>query len=137
VRRDSYEHQEFKSSRVQGVGAKISEPSSHKNNSNKMIKKIEINEDVIKAVKNGKYVEGSVRIDAETGQLTFRAFNRKKTKHQKDKLICELETGWLKESAQRVKFFSSVKKSVGTKIIHSAMERDLNEGFFQMRMVKH
>ncbi len=102
-----------------------------------MIKKIEINEDVIKKVKKGKYVDGSLRIDAETGQLTFRAYNRKYRGRKPDKLICELETGWLKESAQRVKFFSSVKKSVGTKIIHSAMERDLNEGFFQMRMVKH
>ena len=92
-----------------------------------MIKKIEINSDVIKAVKNGKYVEGSLRIDAETGQLTFKAYNRQ-SRRQKDKLICELETGWLKESAQRVKFFSSVKKTIPTSNIRMAMSRDMYEG---------
>ena len=92
-----------------------------------MIKKIEINSDVIVAVKNGKYVEGSLRIDAETGQLTFKAYNRQ-SRRQKDKLICELETGWLKESAQRVKFFSSVKKSIPISNIRMAMSRDMYEG---------
>jgi len=93
-----------------------------------MIKKIEINSDVIEAVKNGKYVEGSLRIDAETGQLTFRAYNRKERRRQPDILICETETGWLKESAQRVKFFSSVKKTIPTSNIRMAMSRDMYEG---------
>ena len=97
-----------------------------KNQLRKMIKKIEINSDVIKAVKNGKYVEGSLRIDVETGQLTFKAFNRTCPKHRKDTLICETETGWLKESAQRLKFFSSVKKSIGDGRVYKAMKQDLN-----------
>ena len=94
-----------------------------------MIKKIEINSDVIKAVKNGKYVEGSLRIDVETGQLTFKAFNRTCPKHRKDTLICETETGWLKESAQRLKFFSSVKKSLGNTRIHKIIKTDLDFAF--------
>ena len=97
-----------------------------KNQLRTMIKKIEINSDVIKAVKNGKYVEGSLRIDVETGQLTFKAFNRTCPKHRKDILICETETGWLKESAQRLKFFSSVKKSIGDGRVYKAMKQDLN-----------
>ena len=92
-----------------------------------MIKKIEINSEVIKNVKKGKCIDGSIRIDAETGQLTFKAYNRQ-SRRQKDKLICELETGWLKESAQRVKFFSSVKKSIPTSNIRMAMSRDMYEG---------
>ena len=91
-----------------------------------MIKKIEINSDVIEAVKNGKYVEGSLRIDAETGQLTFKAYNRKERRRQPDTLICETETGWLKESAKRLKFFSSVKKSIGDGRVYKAMKQDLN-----------
>ena len=91
-----------------------------------MIKKIEINSDVIEAVKNGKYVEGSLRIDAETGQLTFKAYNRKERCRQPDTLICETETGWLKESAKRLKFFSSVKKSIGDGRVYKAMKQDLN-----------
>ena len=92
-----------------------------------MIKKIFIQDDVIKNVKKGKCIDGSIRIDAETGQLTFKAYNRQ-SRRQKDKLICELETGWLKESAQRVKFFSSVKKTIPTSNIRMAMSRDMYEG---------
>ncbi len=91
-----------------------------------MIKKIFIQDDVIKNVKKGKCIDGSIRIDAETGQLTFRAYNRKKRHRQPDILICETETGWLKESAKRLKFFSSVKKSIGDGRVYKAMKQDLN-----------
>ena len=91
-----------------------------------MIKKIEINSEVIKNVKKGKCIDGSIRIDAETGQLTFRAYNRKERHRQPDILICETETGWLKESAKRLKFFSSVKKSIGDGRVYKAMKQDLN-----------
>ncbi len=102
-----------------------------------MIKKIEINEDVIKKVKKGKYVEGSLRIDAETGQLTFRAWNRRPRNKKPDKLICELETGWLKESAQRVKFFSSVKKSLSVSRVYQAMDDDLFEAMQNLKVVRN
>ena len=91
-----------------------------------MIKKIFIQDDVIKNVKKGKCIDGSIRIDAVTGQLTFRAYNRKKRHRQPDILICETETGWLKESAKRLKFFSSVKKSIGDGRVYKAMKQDLN-----------
>ena len=91
-----------------------------------MIKKIFIQDDVIKNVKKGKCIDGSIRIDAVTGQLTFRAYNRKERRRQPDTLICETETGWLKESAQRLKFFSSVKKSIGDGRVYKAMKQDLN-----------
>jgi len=102
-----------------------------------MIKKIEINDDVIKKVKKGKYVEGSLRIDAETGQLTFRAWNRQPRNKKPDKLICELETGWLKESAQRVKFFSSVKKSLSVSRVYQAMDDDLFEAMQNLKVVRN
>ena len=91
-----------------------------------MIKKIEINSEVIKNVKKGKCIDGSIRIDAVTGQLTFRAYNRKYRGKKPDTLICETETGWLKESAKRLKFFSSVKKSIGDGRVYKAMKQDLN-----------
>lgn len=92
-----------------------------------MIKKIFIQEEVIKNVKKGKYVEGSLRIDAETGQLTFRAYNRKERRRHPDILICETATGWLKESAQRLKFFSSVKKTLSVNKVYQTMDYDLLE----------
>ena len=94
-----------------------------------MIKKIFIQDDVIKNVKKGKCIDGSLRIDAETGQLTFKAYNRKYRGKKPDTLICETETGWLKESAQRLKFFSSVKKSLGNTRIHKIIKTDLDFAF--------
>ena len=93
-----------------------------------MIKKIFIQDEIVKNVKKGKYVDGSLHFNKETGQLTFRAFNHSKRAKRPDTLICETETGWLKESAQRVKFFSSVKKTIPTSNIRMAMSRDMYEG---------
>lgn len=101
-----------------------------------MIKKIFIQDEVIKNVKKGVYVEGSLRIDAETGQLTFRAFNRRSPKYRKDTLICETATGWLKESAQRLKFFSSVKKTLSTSKVYQVMDEDLFEAMQVLKGVK-
>ena len=101
-----------------------------------MIKKIFIADEVIKKVKKGKYVEGSLRIDAETGQLTFRAYNRKERRRLPDILICETATGWLKESAQRLKFFSSVKKTLSTSKVYQVMDEDLFEAMHVLKEVK-
>ena len=63
-----------------------------------MIKKIEINTDVLKKVRNGKYVEGSVRIDATTGKLTSVAYNRiSRNQKRRDIMITPSEPGWLKD----------------------------------------
>ena len=101
-----------------------------------MIKKIFIEDEVIRNVKNGKYVEGSLRIDAETGQLTFRAYNRRERRRKPDILICETETGWLKESAQRLKFFSSVKKTLSASKVHDVMDDDLFDAMQVLKEVK-
>ena len=92
-----------------------------------MKKTIELTKETYAGIENNKKVPGVIYLDHETGRLVFKAFNRNK-KRAKDKLICELETGWLKESAQRVKFFSSVKKSIPTSNIRMAMSRDMYEG---------
>ena len=98
-----------------------------KNQLRKMKKTIELTKETYAGIENNKKVPGVIYLDHETGRLVFKAFNRNK-KRAKDKIICELETGWLKESAQRVKFFSSVKKSIPTSNIRMAMSRDMYEG---------
>ena len=92
-----------------------------------MIKKIFIQDEIVKNVKKGKYVDGSLYFNKETGELSFRAFNHSKRAKKPDTLICETETGWLKESAQRLKFFSSVKKSLSVNRVYKAMDNDLFE----------
>jgi hypothetical protein len=93
-----------------------------------MIKKIEINDDVIKAAKSGKCVDGSVRIDAETGKLTFRAWNRKTPKNgDRGRIIMRTEHGWVKESKERIKTYESVPKELGKRRISAILERDMYE----------
>ena len=98
-----------------------------KNQLRKMKKTIELTKETYAGIENNKKVPGVIYLDHETGRLVFKAFSRNK-KRPKDKIICEMETGWLKESAQRVKFFSSVKKTIPTSNIRMAMSRDMYEG---------
>ena len=77
----------------------------------------------------GKSVEGSLHRDELTGKITFRAYVRKSKDEgyvKPERIIALTETGWLKESAQRIKFYSSVKKTVGAVKVTCAMKRDLD-----------
>ena len=91
-----------------------------------MKKSVEFSKETIAVIESKKRIAGEMIIDQVSGVLTFKMFNRGKRK--KDILVAELESGWLKESPTRMKFFSSVKKSVGTKHIRNAMNRDLTAG---------
>ena len=51
----------------------------------KMIKKIEISEETLKSLKNGKCVEGSIHIEKESGKIVFKAWNRKSPKSSKNR----------------------------------------------------
>ena len=90
-----------------------------------MKKFIAIEEEVLVRLVEGKYVEGSLHRDQWTGVITFNAWVRKSPKHPKDRVICQLENGWLKESAERIKFFNSVKKELGAVQVSEVMVREL------------
>ena len=92
-----------------------------------MKKFIEISEENLKAIKNGKYVEGSLHYDKEAGKIIFKSWNRKSPKNPKNRVICYHENGWLKESATRIKFYNSVKKDLGFRLVNVAMHRDLKD----------
>ena len=99
-------------------------------------KYIEIPEEILVGLAEGRYVEGSLHRDEWTGRLTFKAYNCQSQRRSKDTLVCPLETGWLKESPQRIKFYSSVKKELGVAEINNAMERDLNKAMSELFMTK-
>ena len=90
-----------------------------------MKKFIAIEEEVLVRLLEGKYVEGSLHRDKWTGVITFNAWVRKSPKHPKGRVICQLENGWLKESAERIKFFNSVKKELGAVQVSEVMAREL------------
>ena len=83
--------------------------------------------ELLKQLLNGKRVEGVLYIDPETGMLTFKAYNRTRSKHPKDRLIRMLEHGWVKESAERIKVYESVPKILGTAKVMSVLDREAGE----------
>ncbi len=83
--------------------------------------------ELLQKLVSGERVEGVLYMDQDTGKLTFKAWNRKSPKHRpKDRLICALENGWLKESPERIKFYNSVKKELGVPRITDVMVRELD-----------
>ena len=70
----------------------------------------------------GKRVEGVLYMDENTGRLTFKAYNRKPKKREKDVLVKKLPWGWVKESAKRLKVFGSFPKDLGTARVMELME---------------
>ena len=79
----------------------------------------------MKRLTEGRYGECSLHRDQQTGRLRFRAYNRSPRRKGKDRLVCQLEHGWMKESSQRIRFYSSVRKSLGWRLINLAMHREL------------
>ena len=87
-------------------------------------KYIEVPEEILIGLAEGRFVEGSLHRDKITGHIVFNAYNRKPYKRQKDKLLVSLEHGWLKESPKCIKFYCALKKSIGTARIICALERE-------------
>lgn len=75
-------------------------------------------------LKNGKHVEGVLYVDESTGNLTFKAYNRKPYKRKRDRLIQLLEHGWVKESPDRIKVYESVPKDLGTPRVLTILDRE-------------
>ena len=87
-------------------------------------KYIEIPEEILVGLAEDKFVEGSLHRDKDTGRIVFNAYRRKPYKHREDKILAMLEHGWLKESPKRIKYFCSLKKSIGTARVIAALERE-------------
>ena len=87
-------------------------------------KYIEIPEEILVGLSEGKFVEGSLHRDKTTGRIVFNAYNRKPYKRKQDKILAMLEHGWLKESPKCIKFYCALKKSIGTARIVAALDRE-------------
>ena len=98
-----------------------------------MKKFIEIPFEALERLVEGRYVEGSLHRDQYTGKIIFKAFNRKPRGRQ-DRLICQLENGWLKESPKRIKFYNSVKKELGLQMVDVVMHRELKTAMSVMEI---
>ena len=88
-------------------------------------KYIEIPEEALKSLKEGKFVEGSLHVNKNTGKIIFNAWKRKPKTSNKDRVICYHSNGWLKESENNLKFFASVNKRVGAVCACQTMDDEL------------
>ena len=91
-----------------------------------MRKFVEIPLEVMERLVEGKCVEGSLRRDEWTGKITFRAYQRQ-PRDRHERVVCQLENGWLKESPQRYKFYTSAKKTLGRRLVDVVMHRELKQ----------
>ena len=106
------------------IRPKYSEHEAFNHNSKKMMKKfVEMTEETFAGLVSGKCVKGSLRRDDVTGRVVFRAYRQ--SEPQPDRVIRQLEHGWLKESARRYKFFNSVKKEIGRRMVDVTIHREL------------
>ena len=90
-----------------------------------MRKYVEIPMEAIDRLMSDKCVEGSLRRDKQTGRIIFRAYQRQ-PRDRHERVVCQLENGWLKESPQRYKFYNSVRKDLGRRMVDVVMHRELN-----------
>ena len=68
--------------------------------------------ELLKQLLNGKYVQGVLYMDQDTGRITFKAYNRQPRSREKDVLVKKLPWGWVKESITRKKRYSSIPKDL-------------------------
>ena len=90
-------------------------------------KYIEIPEEILVGLAEGRYVEGSLHRDQWTGRLTFKAYNRQPRIREKDRLVKKLPWGWVKESMRRVKVFGSFPKNMGTARVMCLLEEHTHD----------
>ena len=87
-----------------------------------MKKYIELSDEVIARLVEGKCVEGSLRRDEWTGKVTFRPYQRLSRIRQKDRLVKKLPWGWVRESLERIKVFGSFPKDYSTAQVMGMLE---------------
>jgi len=98
---------------------------------------VEVSQEVLDAIMDGKCVEGRMRLQPSSKKILckigFATYNRK-PKGSQDKVICQLEHGWLKESPRRIKLFNSVNKELGRRMIDVVMHRELKSAMEVMEI---
>ena len=101
--------------------------SAERENFGQSVKKlILISEETVNALKQGKCVEGSIRMTPDG--ITFHAYNRKKCgSREPDKILYQTGCGHLKESRQRYRLWVSVPKAMGTCRAAGLMSQESNE----------
>ena len=86
-------------------------------------------QEIMNALMTGRIVEGRLALTTTDGgkmAIEFKAYNRKPKKRSKDRLVCYLEHGWVKESPERIKVFESLPKRLGGLKMAVALDREVD-----------
>ena len=78
--------------------------------------------DVMAKLLDSKRVEGVLFVDENTGRLTFKAYNRQSRERERDRLVKKLPWGWVRESIERIKVYTSLPKDLGTADMMSQLD---------------
>ena len=103
---------------------------THKfNNIMKIKKYIEIPEEILIRLSEGKSVQGGLHRDVHTGKLVFTPHDLTRYKqgyHRPPEiLIRELEHGRVTETPKRIKVYESIPKKIGTARVMSVLDREI------------
>ena len=89
---------------------------------------VEVSQEVLAAIMNGKCVEGRLRLQLSSmgphQEIGFGPYNRKPRVRVRDRLIRRLEHGWVKESTRNIKVYDSIPKELGSARVISILDRD-------------
>ena len=87
-----------------------------------MVIKVEISEETMPRMLTGKRVEGTLGLDKWTGRKTFNAFCRQSRQPGHNRLIKKTPWGWVKESKERIRVYSSVAKHLGLERVMDTLQ---------------
>lgn len=96
-----------------------------------MKKYVEFSDEALECLLTGKAVEGTMKMDLMTRQVSFNMFNRISRKpgyvRPKDLILHETTSGWLKKSVKKFKIFVSAnnrmeRERAATEILRQAKE---------------
>ena len=92
-----------------------------------MIIKVEISNETWARLLTGKRIEGTLGYDLMTGRKDSNMFHRQTRSRLRDRLIKKLPWGWVKESQERYKTYSSVPKDMPLEALVRALGEDHDE----------
>ena len=104
---------------------------------------VEMSNETLQAIMDGKCVEGSLRLQLSSmgthSEVAFRSYNRKPRVREKDRLVKKLPWGWVKESIERIKVFGSFPKDYGTATMMGLLEehtRDAKNALIEREIIE-
>ena len=95
--------------------------------------------ELLKLLLDGKYIQGVLYMDQNTGRIIFKAYNRQPRPREKDVLVKKLPWGWVKESVARINVFGSFPKDVGTAQVMGLLEdntRDAKNALIESYLIE-